>query len=112
MNMTGPPPMIMHNIEGQKIPINDTLEIDQEGENIHTYLLCGVIYLGGFHFTSRIIDKKRKVWYYDGAENPALLGNMEGQLENFDRHSLLHCKGRKASMVLYVLDKTTRIVSE
>ncbi|KAF9470612.1 hypothetical protein BDN70DRAFT_774311, partial [Pholiota conissans] len=30
--------------------------------------LCGIIYGGQHHFTSRFIDKSGTIWYHDGME--------------------------------------------
>ena len=112
MHIDRPPPMIMQNLEGQKMPITSSIEVNSDGENIYSYRLCGVIYFGDFHFTSRIIDRKGNIWYYDGAQETSLQGCLEGTLDELDRNNLLFCKGRKAAMVLYIIDKITNLDSE
>ncbi|KAF8580245.1 hypothetical protein K439DRAFT_1357565, partial [Ramaria rubella] len=32
----------------------------------HKMSLCGIIYHGGYHFTSQIIDKTGNIWTHDG----------------------------------------------
>ena len=74
--------------------------------------LCGIIYLGNFHFVARIIDKGQTVWFYDGASSEALKGKKEGKLSQTDARTLIQCGTKKASLVVYVLDKSERMNSD
>ena len=38
-------------------------------ERVESYMLTGIIYLGHYHFTSRMIDEKGVIWSYDGQKN-------------------------------------------
>ena len=79
---------------------------------MHTYSLCGVIYLGKFHFVARIIDKSSTIWFYDGVSSDALKGRREGKLNETTPHSLIHCGNKKVSLAIYILDKSERINSD
>ena len=50
------------------------------------YILKGIIYHNGNHFTIRIIDKNLMIWYYDGQTTFASCkkGTFLTQLENND----------------------------
>ena len=36
-------------------------------QNVHTYVLKGIIYFGQFHFTSQFFASNGEIWYHDGA---------------------------------------------
>ena len=105
------PPLLAINLEGQAVRIDKNLTLKSEDNTTNTYNLCGIIYLGEFHFISRIIDKNRRVWFYDGATFENQKGVEEGELDDFDGKELIQCKNKKASLVLYVLDSSVRMGS-
>ena len=105
------PPVVAINIEGQQIPIEDKIYVETDGDNVNTYNLCGVIYLGDFHFVSRLIDKANNVWFYDGACKDACRGQKQGKLRNTDSNKLLQCGSKKASLVMYILDRSEPMTS-
>ena len=104
-----PPPVVAINTEGQRVPIDTQISIETDGGNISTYVICGVVYLGDFHFVSRIVDKNSTIWYYDGASSEAMNGMKERQIKSTDSYNLLQCRGKQASLVLYVLDRTEQM---
>jgi hypothetical protein len=61
--------------------------------------LRGVIYLGGFHFTARIIHPDGSVWYHDGRKGH--LCEKEGPLKLFDSKDLKTCRGRNLVLAIY-----------
>ena len=38
----------------------------QDYTTVEHYILKGIIYYNGNHFTARIIDKNLSIWYHDG----------------------------------------------
>ena len=69
-------------------------------EDTEAYRLCGIIYFGDFHFTSRIIEADGKTWYNDGVE----LGRrskFQGNIDNMDAAKLSRAKKRKSSVAIY-----------
>ena len=64
-----------------------------------TLYLRGVIYLGGFHFTSRIIHSDGTVWYHDGQKGHAC--KKQGHLRSMEDKDLRKCKGRKLMLAVY-----------
>ncbi|KAJ7112340.1 hypothetical protein C8R44DRAFT_632156 [Mycena epipterygia] len=50
---------------GSNFPIEHKLHFDLNG-NTRVLLLRGVIYLGSFHFTSRVIGSDGRLWFHDG----------------------------------------------
>ena len=106
------PPLLAINTEGQNIPIDSEVCIESEGDYINTYKLSGIIYFGEFHFVARLIDKASTVWYYDGACSNTLRGSKEGKLADTNKKDLLHAGSKKATLVMYVLDRTERMTSD
>ena len=87
------PPLIAINIEGQKVPIEHSVSVPVDSTHTGTYKLCGIIYLGDFHFVAKIIDKKsNNIWYYDGASSNATKGFKERTLKEINAKSLLKHK--------------------
>ncbi|KII82833.1 hypothetical protein PLICRDRAFT_120214, partial [Plicaturopsis crispa FD-325 SS-3] len=65
-----------------------------------TLRLRGLIYHGEFHFTSRIITRDGKLWFYDGVTTGGT-ANLEGFIENISERELRECKGRKIVLAVY-----------
>lgn len=60
----------------------------------------GIIYLGEFHFTARVITPGKKVWYHDGQTT----GNQveyEGNLDEFSEKELYKYNNKIAVAVIY-----------
>lgn len=64
------------------------------------YRLCGIIYHGGFHFTSRIISDDGSVLRYDGMNNRGTC-QYEGQLDSMGITTLHGLNGRSESVAMY-----------
>ncbi len=62
--------------------------------------LRGVIYLGGFHYTSQIISPDGDIWYHDGmiTKETEWNGNLASKV---DQKGLRKCKKRSATLVVY-----------
>ncbi|KAK7677027.1 hypothetical protein QCA50_019992 [Cerrena zonata] len=73
-------------------------EIDIQGK---LYRLCGVVYHGDFHFTSRIMTADSKVWHYDGMTRQGVC-KYEGLLENMEPSVLRKAYGKTMSMAIYI----------
>jgi hypothetical protein len=64
------------------------------------YRLVGLLYFGGFHFTSRIISPDGDVWYHDGMQT----GNnfkSQGHRKFMNDEDWQACEGRKLVMSIY-----------
>lgn len=61
------------------------------------YILCGIIYLGGYHFSAQIFDDSN-VWSYDGRENDGNPLLMQHSLISINWISLAFMVGRRMSM--------------
>jgi len=95
-------------------PLHQVLILDYSNYNIHTsnklefikndkvttLYLRGIVYLGGFHFTSRIIREDGQVWYHDGRETGKTCIN-EGYLSDMTYDQLRKCKGRTLTLAVY-----------
>jgi len=64
-----------------------------------TLCLRGIVYHGGYHFTSHVIQTDGKVWYHDGQ-----LGHIcheEGHLTSIGDRDLRTCKGRNLVLAVF-----------
>ena len=90
-------PILAFHFAGQQ-PFIDSVFTVNINEQIITYILCGVIYFGNYHFTSRIIDKSGLIWFHDGiaTRNDVIYEGTIGS--DID---LSVCKQRFASAAIY-----------
>jgi hypothetical protein len=65
--------------------------------------LRGIVYHGGFHFTSQIITKDKDVWYHDGQQTGQRCA-YHGKLEDMPDNQLRHCKQRNLVLAVYAQD--------
>jgi hypothetical protein len=75
------------------------MNLNVSGNPAH-YNLKGIVYLGGFHFTSRIVTSDNTVWFHDGITT-ANICIKEDILKNFNHSDLTLCKERQAELVVY-----------
>ncbi len=58
------------------------------------YKLKGIIYFGGAHFTSRVINQSGELWYHDGiATGRNCIYN--GKVREIQNHELLNVQSRQ-----------------
>jgi len=62
--------------------------------------LRGIVYLGGYHFTSRIVSSDRSVWYHDGIVTGKKCMK-DGHLIDYTSQDLLSCRERQANLLVY-----------
>lgn len=97
-----PPPLLTLEADSYfDIPIDYEVQIDVWGELL-TYTLCGVVYYGDFHFTSRLVSSSREIWFHDGRTTGAV-AEVEKRLSSSE---LLICKGRRAMCAVYSSTET------
>ena len=63
--------------------------------------LCGLLYFGNIHFTSRIISLEGDVWYHDGMEMSSECPS-QGYRKCMKDPDWQTCYGRKVVMSIYV----------
>ncbi|KAK7017230.1 hypothetical protein R3P38DRAFT_3320577 [Favolaschia claudopus] len=79
------PPILYFGIDDTNIRIDHTLRL-LVGDEPVTYMLRGVLYAGGNHFTSRIVTESGDIWYHDGIETGSKLiteGNLHTKTAKF-----------------------------
>lgn len=71
------------------------------------YVLCGIIYLGAYHFSARILDDSN-VWSYDGREND---GNplFDAAISDIDKLDISCLRGREAHVYVYSLQNADQL---
>ncbi|KAA1479906.1 hypothetical protein DENSPDRAFT_744402, partial [Dentipellis sp. KUC8613] len=62
------------------------------------YKLKGIIYLGGNHFTSRIVGNQGEVWYHDGITTKEKCFH-EGKINTIE--DIHFAKDRRSCMIIY-----------
>lgn len=72
--------------------------------SVTTYTLRGIVYVGGYHFTSRIIDVQGTIWSYDGNSNrgvPYIHEDCKSADKALDLAALQEFQGRQAYFFTY-----------
>ena len=64
------------------------------------YRLCGLIYFGGEHFITRIVDPSGQLWLNDSQVNGREC-KYDGNIVNANESNILKCKGKMLKVVLY-----------
>lgn len=75
------------------------MKVHIEGSSV-VFTLRGIIYFGGYHFTSRIMTSDGQIWFHDGI----LTGDRSqaiGKTSDFTNSELLECNGKDAIIALY-----------
>jgi hypothetical protein len=102
MCLTSPPPLLVIEVTPGTCPSvvpSLTLEVPGPGK-LETYALRGIIYLGQYHFTARLLDPDGNIWSHNGQKNfgqPWLTGNTNNQ------DVLTIFNGREPYLYLYAL---------
>jgi len=95
------PRILLLSAGGSLISVNKSIKIRTPSQS-HQFQLKGIVYYGGFHFTSRIIDQNNAVWYHDGQLGPNC--QHENKLSDFSETDLNSCHGRQVSLIIYCQD--------
>ena len=66
------PPIMSVRLLTTHIKINYKMSLTDNEDYKHEYVLQGIVYYGGSHFVSRIIDSDSYVWYNDGMQTGRL----------------------------------------
>jgi hypothetical protein len=81
------------------IATSHVIRIKDHNENDTELYLRGIVYHGGYHFTSRIIEEDGKIWYHDGAI--ARNVNEDGFLKSKTDIELRNHKEKELIMAIY-----------
>ena len=84
----------------KNIQTSHSLKIMTDKGEMTILNLRGLVYHGGYHFTSRIISSEEKVWYHDGI-NTGKLCLTDGILGNQSDDRLRMCRGRDLVLAVY-----------
>jgi hypothetical protein len=83
-----------------KLEISKKMDI-QISKVIANYKLKGIVYLGNFHFTCRLITSNDRVWFHDGRITARRCCE-EGHFSNFSNTDLLTCDEKNAMLAVYI----------
>ena len=96
------PPLLVFSIPDSRIRIDNTFDIST-GNHCHTYILVAVIYYGSQHFTSQLVTRDGRLWFYDGITiaDPSIEPTLElvGSIQS--QPSMNMCEGRRACAIIY-----------
>ena len=95
------PRILLLSAGGPSISVNKSIKIRTSNQS-RIFKLKGIVYHGGFHFTSRIIIDNNAVWYHDGQLGPNC--RFESELSDFSETDLNSCGGRQISLIIYTQD--------
>ena len=87
------------NITQPNVIVSPCLKFIVDGKSVTLYLR-GIIYLGAFHFTSRIISVKGNMWYHDRITTGRRCVN-DGHLQIVSNEALTNCVERKSVLIIY-----------
>jgi hypothetical protein len=94
------PKMMAFSIGDSNVHINKKLKVRTQAEHIYFHLR-GVVYLGAFHFTARLISNEHSVWFHDG-QTSAQGCDYIGDLNLFHGNDLSTCDGKQAVLAIYI----------
>ena len=95
-----PPDILILEYPLKNIKTSHKLELVTEDDVLKTLHLRGIVYHGGYHFTSQIVEPTGKIWYHDGRTT----GNVceeSGQLNQMTDNLLKKCKDRNLVLAIY-----------
>jgi hypothetical protein len=95
-----PPLLILAMNNNAKLEISKKMDI-QISKVIANYKLKGIVYLGNFHFTCRLITSNDRVWFHDGRITARRCCE-EGHFSNFSNTDLLTCDEKNAMLAVYI----------
>ena len=95
------PRILLLSAGGPSISVNKSIKIRTSNQS-RLFKLKGIVYHGGFYFTSRIIIDNNAVWYHDGQLGPNC--RFENELSDFSETDLNSCGGRQISLIIYTQD--------
>ena len=91
-----PPSLLVFSLNTTRVSISKTIRIKNSNGRFTVLPLRGIIYSGGFHFTSRIITPGKEVWYHDGMVTRRNCIK-KGHLTDFTENSLKTCVEKNSS---------------
>ncbi len=90
INIYTMPPLISVKLYTTYIKLDPLIMLQDNEDHQHAYILQGIVYFGGAHFVSRIIDTNYDVWYNDGitTQRRYIKEKPFREFSNSDLHSL------------------------
>ena len=86
----------------RNIRTSHNLEIQTDEGDQQVLQLRGLVYHGGYHFTSRIVSAEQDMWYHDGI-NTGKICIRDGQLGISTDDKLKVCRGKELVLACYAL---------
>jgi hypothetical protein len=84
----------------KNIKTSHKLKLMTDEGQIQDINLRGIVYHGGYHFTSRIVSSEQTIWYHDGI-NTGKICLQDGILGSQSDEKLRVCRGRDLALAVY-----------
>ncbi len=95
-----PPAILIFDHSTFKVKPSNEIKFVVE-DKVVKFKLCGLIYLGDFHFTARIICSNGNIWYHDGKDRIAKSCIPDGYMELRKEINWQTCRERELVMSFY-----------
>jgi len=92
------PKIMMFSVVGQNISASKIIKLKMVNRSRKFYIK-GIVYHGGFHFTSHVMTNDGRVWFHDGQLGANC--QYEKRLSDFTEIELNPCHERQMSLVIY-----------
>ena len=86
----------MFSLNTSRVSISKTIRVKGSNGKSTMLPLRGIIYSGGFHFTSHVITPGKEVWYHDGMLTKRTCIK-KGNLGDFTEDALKVCREKNLS---------------
>ncbi len=93
------PALLIIEYPGSNVKTSHKIKFDTDAGPVYLYLR-GIVYHGGFHFTSRIISADGSIWYHDGRETGSVC-HSDGSLSAITDQGLRKCRRRNLVLAVY-----------
>ncbi len=97
-----PPKLLVIEYPGSSMKTSHKIKFETDTGLVYLHLR-GVIYEGGYHFTSHIVCNDGSVWYHDGISTGHIC-HADGSLNLMTDQAMRTCRGRKLVLAIYAQD--------
>lgn len=93
------PKVLVFHLGIHKMQVSQSIVVELNHQ-MYTFNLKGLIYFGGFHFTTQVVNNNSEVWYHDGIETVQSC-IYQGHLLDKENDSILFTRGRQLCTAIY-----------
>jgi len=97
-----PPELLIIEYPGSRIKTSHRITFVTDAGPVHLHLR-GVVYLGGYHFTSRVVSDDGTLWYHDGISTGHVCYT-DGSLKSTTDQAMRSCREQQLVLAVYAQD--------